>query len=98
MSDLYKPRPDMDCAIIIRDTQTGEERTHIDEGFEFIKGGEEFPGGSDYMWREGNYRCDCNRALFFARAGGEPEPDDPPCGEGRFVIVSPEHLREVEAR
>lgn len=28
----------------------------------------------EFMWNEGNYACACNRALFFARAGGEPDP------------------------
>lgn len=27
--------------------------------------------GSIYMWENGNYSCDCNRHLFFLRAGGE---------------------------
>lgn len=25
---------------------------------------------SDFIWSEGNYACDCNRHLFFERAGG----------------------------
>jgi hypothetical protein len=41
--------------------------------------------GSDYMWSEGNYACDCNRALFFARAAGEPDPDRP-CGDSAFGV------------
>lgn len=40
----------------------------------------------EYMWTDGNYSCDCNRALFHARARGVTEPPNPPCGEGRFVL------------
>lgn len=38
-----------------------------------------------YLWAEGNYACDCNRALFFARAAGEPDPVRP-CGEVAFSV------------
>lgn len=38
-----------------------------------------------YLWSDGgNFSCDCNRASFFARARGEPEPVDPPCGDSRY--------------
>ena len=33
--------------------------------------------GADYIWDEGNYACDCNRANFFAEGGGETRPDQP---------------------
>ena len=42
--------------------------------------------GGQFMWTEGNYACDCNRALFHARARGVPEPSNPPCGDERFVL------------
>lgn len=52
---------------------------------------------SEYIWREGNYACDCNRSLFFQRAGGTEDPcgtgpEDPDysdCNEGpnRFKIT-----------
>lgn len=32
-----------------------------------------------WQWTEGNYGCDCNRALFFVRAGEEPDPVNFPC-------------------
>lgn len=38
-----------------------------------------------WQWSEGNYGCDCNRALFFARAGGEPDPDVE-CSDGRYRV------------
>ena len=40
----------------------------------------------EYMWTDGNYSCDCNRALFHARARGVTEPPNPPCGDERFVL------------
>lgn len=38
-----------------------------------------------FMWTEGNYGCDCNRALFFAHAAGEEDPDVA-CGEGLYSV------------
>lgn len=38
--------------------------------------------GSIYLWEDGNYSCDCNRHLFFQRAGGElgiHEIEEVPC-------------------
>lgn len=32
---------------------------------------------SDFIWSDGNYACDCNRHLFFERAGGVDPYDDP---------------------
>jgi hypothetical protein len=41
---------------------------------------------NDYMWSEGNYACDCNRALFFARAkGGELDPPRS-CSRGKYRV------------
>ena len=41
---------------------------------------------SRFIWEEGNYRCDCNRALFFARAMGDEDPGELTCGESRYMI------------
>lgn len=40
---------------------------------------------NEYLWSEGNFGCDCNRALFFARAVGEDDPDRE-CGDTEFSI------------
>lgn len=48
----------------------------------------EWEDSLEYLWSEGNYGCDCNRALFFARAVGEEDPEDRECGETAFRIVS----------
>ncbi len=43
--------------------------------------------GSDlFWWTDGNGGCDCNRANFFARAGGEPDPDEV-CGETNYRVI-----------
>jgi hypothetical protein len=39
----------------------------------------------DYIWSEGNYSCDCNRGLEFARAAGEEDPDHE-CGDELYHV------------
>lgn len=39
-----------------------------------------------FIWEEGNFSCDCNRELFFRRAGERPEIDNPECGDTRYRI------------
>jgi hypothetical protein len=58
----------------IRRSSTGETRQY------------DFDYYGDYTWDEGNYSCDCNRALFFARAKGEEDPEDRPCGEEAYFV------------
>lgn len=41
---------------------------------------------NEYDWAEGNYSCDCNRELFFCRACGKWDRDDPPCSDGRYSV------------
>ena len=45
------------------------------------KDGEE--GLGTYMWGEGNFACDCNRAIFFA---ANDEDDEHKCGETAFSV------------
>lgn len=59
----------MSYHITIQDTQTGEIR--------FYYYPLEWEDSSDYLWCEGNYACDCNRAQFFASVEGEPDPNYP---------------------
>lgn len=46
--------------------------------------------GSTYLWEEGNYRCDCNRHLFWQYANGvsvqEATEKPHPCTEGAYRI------------
>lgn len=39
--------------------------------------------GDDFLWSDGNYGCDCNRAHFFGRAA-EGGDFDAECGCGDF--------------
>ncbi len=66
----------MSITVHIRDNTTGETREHRDpyDWFEFL-------------WSDGNYGCDCNRGLFFGRAGPDGEGLEVDCGEERFSIV-----------
>jgi hypothetical protein len=62
--------------ILIRNNSTGEVREFADE---FATEDSVY-----YQWfYGGNYSCDCNRALFFARAKSEEEPDVP-CGHEAY--------------
>ena len=43
--------------------------------------------GSDYIWADGNYACDCNRHLFFERAAGnEPAWNEGGCGDIAYSV------------
>jgi len=70
----------------LTDTRTGEARIYRDEYFDVHD-------GMIFLWEQGNYSCDCNRAIFFARAAGEPDgtDEDPEiefarCSDGRFRV------------
>lgn len=64
--------------ITIRKNATLESRSYESDSDKY--------GSVEYIWGDGNYGCDCNRALFFARAGGEEDPVDIPCGETAFDV------------
>ena len=40
---------------------------------------------SDFVWKEGNFSCDCNRAIFFHEFRDEDEGDIE-CGDGGFLV------------
>ncbi len=64
--------------IHIKDNVTGEEViNHHDSDW-----------NGDFIWVDGNYACDCNRALFFGEAknGVWPDEDETPCGHERYSI------------
>ena len=77
-----KPRA---CTAHIRNVATGEVRE---------KQLSKWDGGYEYMWTDGNYSCDCNRAIFFFGAGNPQLSDheafmqapDRECTDGRFVV------------
>lgn len=68
-------------SVDIRNNETGVVRRTADTLL--LDDGEQQP--SLYIWEEGSYSCDCNRALLFARAAGEPEPDLT-CSGGRYSV------------
>lgn len=37
----------------------------------------------EFIWSEGNYSCDCNRAIFFANTD---EDDECECGDTRYTV------------
>jgi hypothetical protein len=39
-----------------------------------------------FQWTDGNYGCDCNRAIFFENAGGTVNEGEDECGTGVFSI------------
>lgn len=49
---------------------------------------EHFDGNGVYQWTDGNYGCDCNRALFFERAAGVKFEEKIECSaeKGRFHV------------
>lgn len=69
--------------VLLRDTTTGEERAYL---MDHLGPWDE---NSDYIWADGNYACDCNRSLFFARAIKTPEAEinESPCGHTRFLCA-----------
>lgn len=62
----------------IRDNATGDVRVMKYEG--------EWDNMTKRLFEQAHYACDCNRALFFARAADEPEPKRRPCGRTRYAI------------
>lgn len=61
------------------DTRTGELRSGVDD-YPYP------PNSALFQWGDGNYACDCNRELFFRRAGNEPELDPGMACSGRFNV------------
>ena len=85
--------------IVIVDKRTGEQRLHVDDtGFAVAEGEDVLDAvdGARYMWLWGNYGCDCNRALMFARVNGE-EDTASDCGHERFGIIEPDwtHIERI---
>lgn len=75
----------------IIDTTTGEGRDHLLPELNWFH---EDGTGSEFLWTEGNFGCDCNRALEWIRASGreptEEEFDATPCGKGRYRVTHAE--------
>jgi len=72
------------CIAEIRNNETGEIREY--ETDEILDLGSEHP--NIFNWEENNFSCDCNRLLFFKRAGNEKSEDDwdVQCSDGKFSV------------
>lgn len=64
--------------------ETGDRAIFEDEQ-NLCPGETDLEAGIAYQWSDGNYSCDCNRGLFFARARGLPDPDVA-CGEEIYLV------------
>ena len=67
----------MRVQVLIEEVATGERRWYDDGNSH---------RATEFMWNDGNYSCDCNRAWFFARAANEPEYDVD-CGEELYTVI-----------
>jgi len=49
---------------------------------------QEYRESTEFVWSEGNFACDCNRAALFARARNEDteHPVDLPCSNDKYHI------------
>lgn len=69
----------MAYTVRMRNNETGEVRD-LSMDFEWPE------SDGDFLWSDGNYACDCNRALFFFNWG--PEAEDRHCGVDGFSVQS----------
>lgn len=69
-------------AVIRRESDGVERECHIDVQWHVDD------EGSDelFWWEDGNMSCDCARAAEFARAAGEPEPNQS-CTSSAYRVV-----------
>jgi len=70
--------------VVIRENLTGELRLCEMQDYD-AEAGREF---HEYTWSDGNYSCDCNRSILFARAVNETEDHDVECSDGRYTIMA----------
>ncbi len=69
---------DVPCVISIRRNSDGLVREIKDLNWH----------GSDYIWCDGNFACDCNRYLFFQRAANEDDEEEHDCGDSAYTVLS----------
>lgn len=78
MSERFDPA--VHYRVRLRKNSTGEVRVY-DHPFPWD---EESNG---FIWTDGNYGCDCNRANFFAECAGEEYDEDVQCGTGAYSAI-----------
>jgi hypothetical protein len=69
--------------VTLEDTQTKERTLFYTDGYEDEETGE----FSEFIWSEGNFSCDCNRARFFHEALNRLRPRSYECGQTRYRVV-----------
>ncbi len=78
----------MKFTVTIRNNETGEIKIHHDTyDWEDNNHGEYFTSafeGFTYQWTEGNFGCDCNRAIFMY---GYDKEQQRSCTSGLFDII-----------
>lgn len=67
--------------IILRKNDTGEIVEYCDDALADEDGPPYL-----YIWEDGNYSCDCNRAMFWARAKKIEPPKETQCSDGKFSV------------
>lgn len=82
--------------ITLRRIADGVERIHVDNVGWQTEDADAEPAieSAHYWWTEGNGGCDCNRRLFFLRAGGDQIPETDECTHGEYAIVFPPWLAD----
>jgi hypothetical protein len=86
---VYHPPPHDTCRWVkfdahIRNNATGEVRVYHTDGI----WAEEEECAATFIWRDGNFGCDCNRALFYGYAIGKKYDDiDHPCGHEGYAVT-----------
>jgi hypothetical protein len=78
---LVKAIP-FDVDVHIRHVESGVTRVYRSEEFLFPNDNGEW---SCFNWSDNNYACDCNRALFWSRAGSE-EDLEIPCSDRKYRV------------
>ena len=71
-------------SVEIRNNETGETRYFMEDEDTY-----ESEDSIYFAWADGNYSCDCNRAIAFARAGGDEYGNliaNPQCGSGKYTV------------
>lgn len=70
-----------DVKIEIKNNESGEVRESIQQE---IIGEDGQP--SIYIWEDGNFSCDCNRALFFGEFMNDENVPDVDCGDVKYSV------------
>jgi hypothetical protein len=63
----------------LRNNETGEVRVYREDSV--------WNGTNEFMWSEGNFSCDCNRAMMFQRAIDEEQTWDHDCGDQGYSVL-----------